>query len=337
MKKLMSMLVASLMVLTLLAGCGAGAPASSSSGNAPAGSSAGQAPALDYPKSPVTVIVPYGAGGGTDLVARALVDNVKDQFPKGIAVENRTGGGGAVGMSYGQNAKPDGNIITMITVELVTLPHTGTGGDIYYDKFTPLLMVNSAYSAITVKADSPYNSLEDLIADAKTKQLQIGNSGVGAIWHLAAAGLGKAADVEFVHVPFEGAAPAITSLLGGDIDAVSVSYAEVSAQVAAGELKVLAVLAPDRISEIPDIPTAKELGYDVAVGTWRGLGVPKDTPAEVVSWLEEIFTAGVNKDSFKTFMKDSNNIIELLNSADFGKKLAADNGFYKDLIASLGL
>ena len=330
MKKLLSILVVSLMVSTLLAGCGSSAPAPSSSSKAPEASSAGQPPALDYPKAPVTVIVPYGAGGGTDLVARALVDNVKDQFPKGIAVENRTGGGGAVGMSYGQNAKPDGNIITMITVELVTLPHTGTGGDIYYDKFTPLLMVNSAYSAITVKADSPYNSLQDLIADAKTKQLQIGNSGVGAIWH-------KAADVEFIHVPFEGAAPAITSLLGGHIDAVSVSYAEVSSQVAAGELKVLAVLAPDRIAEIPDIPTAKELGYDVAVGTWRGLGVPKDTPAEIVSWLEKVFTAGVEKDSFKTFMKDSNNIIELLNGADFGKKLAADNGFYKDLIASLGL
>lgn len=337
MKKLLSILVASLMLLTLFAGCGGKAPSSTTPSQVPGSSGASQPAALDYPKAPVNVIVPYGAGGGTDLVARALVDNVKDQFPKGIAVENRTGGGGAVGMSYGQNAKADGHIITMITVELVTLPHTGTGGDIYYDKFTPLLMVNSAYSAITVKADSPYNSLEDLIADAKIKNLQIGNSGVGAIWHLAAAGLGQAAGVEFVHVPFEGAAPAITSLLGGHIDAVSVSYAEVSAQVDAGELKVLAVLAPERIAEISDIPTAKELGYDVAVGTWRGLGVPKNTPAEVVNWLEEVFTAGVEKDSFKTFMKDSNNIIELLNSADFGKKLAADNEFYKELIASLGL
>jgi tripartite-type tricarboxylate transporter receptor subunit TctC len=91
---------------------------------------AGRAPSLDYPRSPVSIIVPYGAGGGTDLIGRALADAIKGAFPRGIAVENRLGGGGSVGMSYGQNARPDGNIITMTTVELVTLPHTGTGGDI---------------------------------------------------------------------------------------------------------------------------------------------------------------------------------------------------------------
>lgn len=291
----------------------------------------------NYPDAPVTVIVPYDAGGGTDLVARALVDSVKGEFPKGIAVENRSGGGGAVGMSYGQNSKTDGNIITMVTVELVTLPHTGTGGDISYEKFAPICMVNSAYSAITVKADSPYNSLEDLIADAETRSLQVGNSGVGAIWHLAAAGLEQAAGVEFTHVPFEGAAPAITSLLGGHIDAVSVSYAEVSSQVAAGELKVLAILAPERLEVIPDIPTAKELGYDISIGTWRGLAVPKDTPEEIVGWLETTFTEGVNSDFFTAFMKDSQNVIELLDSKAFAEKLARDNEMFKSLIGSLGL
>jgi tripartite-type tricarboxylate transporter receptor subunit TctC len=234
--------------------------------------------ALDYPSSPVSVIVPYGAGGGTDLIGRALADAMKTSFSRGIAVENRTGGGGSVGMSYGQNARPDGNIITMITVELVTLPHTGTGGDIYYDKFKPLMMVNSAYSAVTVQKSSPYNTLADLMAAAKENPLQVGNSGIGAIWHLAAAGLEQAAGVEFIHVPFDGAAPAITSLLGGHIDAVSVSYAEVISQIEAGELKVLAVLAPQRLASAPDVPTTKELGYDVSVGTWRGFGVPLATP-----------------------------------------------------------
>ncbi len=296
-----------------------------------------KAAALDYPTGPVSIIVPYGAGGGTDLIGRALADAMKGSFPKGVAVENRTGGGGAVGMSYGQNARPDGNIITMITVELVTIPHTGTGGDISYDKFRPIMMVNSAYSAITVQKSSPYNSLKDLIAAAKDKPLQVGNSGIGAIWHLAAAGLEQAARVEFIHVPFDGAAPAITSLLGGHIDAVSVSYAEVLSQVLAGELKVLAVLAPQRLPSAPDIATAKELGYNVSVGTWRGFGVPLKTPDDIVAWLEKTFTDAAKSPAFVKFMKDSKNEIDILSSADFAKKLATDDGLFKKLITDLGL
>ncbi|WP_320130235.1 tripartite tricarboxylate transporter substrate binding protein [uncultured Sphaerochaeta sp.] len=290
-----------------------------------------------YPNGPVSVIVPYSAGGGTDLVARALVDAAKTSFPKNISVENRTGGGGAVGMSYAANAKADGSVIGMVTVELVTLPHTGTGAGLYYDQFKPIMMVNSAYSAVTVKSDAPWNTLNEFLDAAKTTTMKVGNSGVGAIWHLAAAGLGKAAGVKFNHIPFDGAAPAITSLLGGHIDAVTVSYAEVASQVAAGNLKVLAVLAPERIAATPDIPTAKELGYDVAIGTWRGLGVPKDTPDAIVAKIYTIFDAAAKSDSFKSFMNKSNNIIDIMDSASFGKKMAIDNEMFKSLITELGL
>ncbi|MDR1533752.1 MAG: tripartite tricarboxylate transporter substrate binding protein [Planctomycetota bacterium] len=298
---------------------------------------AGWAPSLDYPRSPVSIIVPYGAGGGTDLIGRALADTVKGSFPRGIAVENRLGGGGSVGMSYGQNARPDGNIITNITVELVTLPHTGTGGDISHEKFIPLIMFNSTYSAVTVQKSSPHNTLKDLLTAAKTDPIQVGNSGIGAIWHLAAASLEQAAGVEFIHVPFDGAAPAITSLLGGHIDAVTVSYAEVVSQVDAGELKVLAVLAPQRLPVAPDIPTATELGYNVSVGSWRGFGVPLNTPPEIVAWLEKTFTDGVNSPGFVKFMKDTKNDIELLSSAEYAKRLARDYEMFGKLINDLGL
>lgn len=290
-----------------------------------------------YPNGPVSLIVPYGAGGGTDSVGRALVDASKNSFSDGIAVENRTGGGGSVGMSYGMHSKADGQIITMITVELVTLPHTGTGGDIDYKKFEPIMMVNSAYSAITVPANSPYNSLDDLMKAAKTKNLKVGNSGIGAIWHLAATGLAQAGDVEFTHVPFAGAAPAITSLLGNHIDAVSVSYAEVASQIEAGTLKCLAVLAPNRISSIPNVPTAKELGYDISIGTWRGLAVPAGTPKTTVDFLVKTFTDAANSDQFKKFMNNTNNDIEILNAQSFSNKLAKDNVMFKNLIESIGL
>ena len=198
-------------------------------------------------------------------------------------------------------------------------------------------MVNSAYAAVTVQASSPYNTLGEFLNAAKTKSMRVGNSGVGAIWHLAAAGLGKAANVSFNHIPFEGAAPAITSLLGGHIDAITVSYAEVASQVAAGNLKVLAVLAPERIAATPNIPTAKELGYDAVVGTWRGLGVPKNTPDDVAKKIYDIFDAAAKSPAFVKFMQDTDNIIDILDGPAYGKRLAVDNEMFKALINELGL
>ena len=182
-----------------------------------------EASAETYPAGPVAVIVPYSAGGGTDLIARALVDAAKGSFPKNITVENRTGGGGAVGMSFGANAKADGSVITMITVELVSLP-TPEPVEESTDQFKPIMMVNSAYAAVTVQANSPYNTLGEFLNAAKTKSMR-SVTPVSALFGFAAAGLGKAANVSFNHIPFEGAAPAITSLLGGHIDAITVSYA----------------------------------------------------------------------------------------------------------------
>lgn len=290
-----------------------------------------------YPNGPVTVIVPYGAGGGTDQVARALVEAAKDSFPDGIAVENKTGGNGAVGMSYGQNSKPNGQIITMVPVELVTLAHTGTGGDVSYTKFEPILLVNSAYSAITVPINSPYKTLDDLITAAKTQKIQIGNSGIGAIWHLAATGLEQLAGVKFTHVPFDGAGPAITSLLGNHIDAVSVSYSEVLAQIDAGKLRALAILAPERLEKAPNVPIAKELGYDIAIGTWRGLAVPKQTPAETVAFLEKTFIDAAKSQKFIDFMNNTKNDIEILNSKEFTSKIENDDKLFDELIKNIGL
>lgn len=296
-----------------------------------------RASAVDYPNSPVSVIVGFNAGGGTDIVARALVDAVKGKFPRGIAVENRSGGGGSVGMSYGQNSKPDGNVITMVTVELINLPHVGTGGDVSPDKFIPICLVNSAPASVSVKADSPYKTLKDLLDASKTTPLQVGNSGIGAIWHLSAAALEKSVDTEFVHIPFQGAAPAITALLGGHIDFTTVSYAEVSSQVAAGEVRVLAILSDQRIPDAPDVPTAKELGYDVSVGTWRGLAVPLGTPPEIVKWLEETFAEGCKAPSFVKIMKDTQNDIDYLDSKAFAEKIKRDDVMFGALIKSLGL
>ncbi len=308
-----------------------------------AGSEAGEtaeaksASSVDFSNMSVTCVVPYDAGGGTDAVMRGLADAAKGSF-KNITVENRSGAGGATGMLYGANAANDGSIITMITVELATLEAMGNNAGLTYTMFKPVLMVNSAASAITVKADDDrFETLEDFIEYSKENEVQVGNSGIGAIWHLAAAGLAKEAGTTFKHVGYDGANGAITDLLGGHIDAVAVSYAEVNSFVQSGDLKVLGVMADERLEAIPDVPTCKESGYDVSLGTWRGLGVPASTPDDVVDELYRIFSEAANSDAFKEFMNNSNNVIDIKDGATFQTLIGEQLELYKGLVEDLDL
>ncbi|MCM1252086.1 MAG: tripartite tricarboxylate transporter substrate binding protein [Clostridium sp.] len=321
-KRVLSTLVAAVTTAAILAGCGSAGAGGSST---------------DFSNQSVTCIVPYDAGGGTDTVMRAWADAAKGSF-KNITVENRSGAGGATGMLAGATAKADGTTITMITVELTTLEAMGTNAGLTYSMFKPIMMVNSACSAITVKADdSRFETLEDLIAYSKSNELQMGNSGNGAIWHLAAAGLAETAGTDFKHVAYDGAAGAITDLLGGHIDAVAVSYAEVASYVESGDLKVLAVMSDNRLESIPDVPTCKECGYDAVLGTWRGIGVPADTSDEVVDALYQIFSDAANSTEFKEFMANSNNVIEIMDGKTFEERIKKDLDIYTGLVENLGL
>lgn len=298
----------------------------------------GEKTASDFPTKSVELIVPYSAGGGTDAVARALADSTKDHLGQPVAVVNKTGGGGAVGMTEGAKAKADGYKVTMVTVELTTLPNLGLAA-ISYEDFTPIAQINSDPAAVTVKADAPWNTIEEFINYAKENpgEVKIGNSGTGAIWHLAAAALEKKAETKFNHVPFEGAAPAVTSLLGGHIQAVTVSPAEVASQVESGQLKVLGVMADERLESMPDVPTLKEKGIDLSIGTWRGLAVPKETPEDVVNKLTEAFTAGAQEQSFIDFMAKAGLGYKLTDGPGFETRLKADHELFSELIPELGL
>lgn len=291
-----------------------------------------------FPEREISIIVPYAAGGGTDAVARAVADAAEKHLDQSVVVVNKTGAGGAVGMGEGANAKADGYTVTMVTVELATLPPQNLA-TFTSDDFIPIMQVNAEPAAITVKADAPWNTVDEFLDHAKAHpgDVKVGNSGVGAIWHLAAAAVEKQTGVEFKHVPFEGAAPAVTALLGGHIDAVTVSPAEVASQVNAGELKILGVVSEERSTTFPDVPTLKESGHDVEVKTWRGLAVPKGTPEEVVTKLSEAFTKAVNEDSFKSFMEKSGLTVAVLDGEEFAEVMERDNTLFSELIEELGL
>lgn len=292
---------------------------------------------VNFSNMDVTCIVPFDAGGGTDAVMRGLADAAASSF-KSITVENRPGAGGAIGMLYGAGATRDGSIITMITSELVTLEANGNNYGMTHSMFRPIMLINTAAAAVTVKAnDSRFNTLEDFIEYSKKNEVTVGNSGTGAIWHFAAAGLAKAAETQFAYASYDGANGAIRDLIAGNIDAVSVSYAEVSASVKSGDLKVLAIMSNERLVSIPDVPTCKECGYNASLGTWRGLGVPASTPDETVNALYRIFYSAANSDSFRTFMSETNNVIEILDGQQFNNMIENQLDLFTELADNLGL
>jgi tripartite-type tricarboxylate transporter receptor subunit TctC len=294
--------------------------------------------AVNFPTDTIQIIVPYAAGGGTDSVARKIAEEAKGSFSKPVIVVNKAGGGGAVGMAEGSKAKPDGHTVTMITVELTTLNHLGLA-PFTYSEFKPVVRINADPAALTVRADAPWNSVEEFLKYAKENpgKIKIGNSGIGAIWHLAAAAIEEKTGVKFNHIPMEGAAPAVTALMGGHIDAVTVSPAEVASQVAAGKLKVLGVLADQRVPGMPNVKTFKEQGVDVSIATWRGFGVPKDTPDEVVKILQDGFMKAAESQSFKDYMAKMNLGLAVQDSKAFAESIKKDNDNFKTLIEKLGL
>lgn len=292
----------------------------------------------DYPNRPIELVVPYGAGGGTDVLARAYAEATRKYLSQPVTVINRPGASGAIGWGEVIAAKPDGYKLAVITVELTTLPHMGMAKFTHED-FVPIARLNADPAAITVKADSPWNTYEDFVAATKKANgdLKMGNAGNGSIWHLAAAALEEKAGVKFNHIPFNGAAPAVLALLGGHIDAVAVSPAEVTTHVAGGKLKTLVVMADQRVKGFENVPTLKERGVDLSIGTWRGLGAPKGTPPEVVAVLKNVTAKAMTEPVLKDTMEKQNMGTSWADDAAFRAAMQKDNVYFKQLMAKLNI
>ena len=299
---------------------------------------AAQAAGNDYPNHTVELIVPYQPGGGTDALARAFADASRKHMSESIVIVNRPGAGGAIGWNEVIHSRPDGYKLAVLTVELLTLPHLGLA-KFNYDDFQPIAQLNADPAAVTVKADSPYNTIEEFLAAAKKKpgEMGVGNSGTGSIWHLAASALEDKTGAKFNHIPFQGAGPAVLALLGGHVDAVAVSPAEVSTYVQAGKLKMLMVRADKRLAAFDKVPTAKERGIDISIGTWRGLGAPKNTPPEVMAKLRDIAAKTAKEPLLREVMDKQNLGYVYTDGAAFKETLAKDNAYFKALITKLDI
>jgi tripartite-type tricarboxylate transporter receptor subunit TctC len=291
------------------------------------------ASAADYPKRPITLICPWGAGGGTDAVSRIIATLLKKDLGVPVNVVNRTGGSGAVGHTAMATAKPDGYTIGMPTVE-ITMMHWMGLTKITYQDMTPVAMVNFDPAGINVRTDSPWKTYKDLEMHVRENpgQLKDSGTGQGGIWHLAMAGWMKAIGLPpdaIKWIPSKGAAPALQDLMAGGIEMSTCSLPEAATLIDAGKVRPLAIMAEQKDPKFPDVPTLKELGIDWTCGAWRGIAAPKGTPKEIVEVLEKAIAKVVNSDEFVKFMKNRGFGIYYLNTADFAKALAQadkDNG-----------
>ncbi|MDD0839533.1 tripartite tricarboxylate transporter substrate binding protein [Curvibacter sp. HBC61] len=296
--------------------------------------------ATDYPTRPIELIVPVAAGGGTDLVGRAFAEAVKKYLPQQpVVVNNKPGASGAIGTAEVINAKPDGYKLGIIICELTIIPNLGitkyTASDV-----RPIARLNADPSAITVRADAPWQSVDEFLADARKRKdpISIGNAGVGSIWHMAAAAFAEKTGAPFNHVPFLGAAPAAVALLGGHVDALTVSPGEVAQHVAAGKMRTLAVMADQRVPGLFEkVPTLKERGIDLSVQVWRGLAAPKNLPQEIAELWSDVARKAAEDAVFRDALTKANLGWAYADAATFQAAIDKDRAFYKDLVPKLNI
>ncbi len=299
--------------------------------------SAADAEAGNFPQRSIELVVPWQAGGGADVIARSFSSAVAKHLPQPVVVVNKPGASGAIGIGDVIRAQPDGYRLVLATSELVILRHLGMAKFSYTD-LTPIAGLNSDPAAIVVRADNPARTLEEFLAKARAQPgvLSIGNAGVGSTWHMAAAAFAAASGTRYNEIPFPGGAPALLALLGGHIDAVSVSTAEASTYVDAGKLRILAVMADKRERGFESVPTLKELGMDVSVEMWRGLAAPKNTPAPVMAVLREAAAKAVKEPVWlDTLTKLRFRTDSYADAATLEQVMAKEDVFYGKLAGTL--
>lgn len=292
--------------------------------------------AADFPVKEVQIIIPWAPGGATDLIFRALAATTGKYLGKAVVVVNKAGGAGAVGYTEGMKAAPDGYTLTSAVTPLTILPHQVSTA-FTYKNFDPVLNVVDDPSMFLVRADAPWKSLKEFIDFAKKNpdMITVGNSGAGGGVHLVALAFEKAAGVKFNHIPFSGGGPSVTAILGGHVNAVSVSPPEGIEHVKAGKLKIVALFAEKRFEMFPDVPTVKEQGVDFVMGMWRGLIAPKGTPSDAIKKLHDAFKKGMEDPVFVKNAKDMACNLQYLGPEPFGKLMANDHEFFGKLVKEI--
>jgi len=268
------------------------------------GLAASGALAQAWPSKPVTMIVPFPPGGSTDMIARAVLPTMQAKTGGTFIVDNRAGAGGAIGAVAAKSAKPDGYTIFVSSLgPFVIGPHLlkNSGYDPMKD-FDYVTVAVQAPNILAVRADSPYKNFGDLLKFIKANpdKMTFASAGNGTSDHLTAELFWQETNTKGTHIPYKGGAPALTDLLGGQVDATFMNINTGMPHVKAGKLRALAITSTKRSPLLPDVPTMEELGYKgVTVYSWQAFAVPKGTPADVKAKLRDAVVAGLNDPAVK--------------------------------------
>jgi tripartite-type tricarboxylate transporter receptor subunit TctC len=300
------------------------------------------ASAQSYPNRPITFVVPWGAGGGTDTTARYFATMLEKELGQPVNVVNRTGGSGVVGHSAIASAPPDGYTLGMITVE-ISMMHWQGLTDLTPASYTPLALVNADPAGFTVRADSQWKSVKEVLDYAKANpgKLKASGTGQGGIWHLALAGLLNEAKIPAAAIPWvpsNGAAPAMQDLAAGGVDVVTCSLPEARALIDAGKARPLAVMDSKPSALFPNAPTMKQAaGVDYTVSAWRGIAGPKGMPKDVSDKLIAAIKKTWDSKEFKDFASSKGYGTEWAAGDEFAKFMAKGDADMGVVMKAAGL
>jgi putative tricarboxylic transport membrane protein len=294
--------------------------------------------AQEFPrKGPLEITVLFPAGTSADVTARMLGEGMSKALGQRVLVVNRPGAGGAIGYTHVASQKPDGYSLVWNSNSISTTYHSGLL-PFDYQAFDAVARVLVESPVIAVRADSRWKSLNDLIAEAKAKPriISVGHSGIGSHTHISLAALFYAAGAEVNEVPF-GAAQVVPSLIGGHVDALVQLPAALSGPVKQGQVRLLAALIPSRDPALPDIPTAREQGFDVSLEAWRGIAVPRGTPRSTVLMLESAVRETAASAEFQKASEHLGVRPAFMPAAQFSALIAQEDAALARLMERIGL
>lgn len=299
----------------------------------------GLAPSLAqaaFPDKPVRIIVPFSPGGGTDLIARTLGAGMAQELGQTVLIENKPGAGTIIGTDLVAKSPPDGHTLVIATFAHALNPSLQSRLPYATDKaFAPIILIGRSPNVLVVRPDSPYKTVKDIIAAAKARprQLTFASQGNGTSAHLAGELFKNLAKVDMTHVPYRGAGPALTDLLGGQVDMMFATAAAVGSFLDAGKLRALGVTSSERSPALAKVPTIAESevpGY--AADSWYGLYAPAGTPQDVIARLNAAAKKAVQTDSFRKRVEDEGLVISAGTPAELDTYVRAEEARWRKIV-----
>jgi tripartite-type tricarboxylate transporter receptor subunit TctC len=295
-----------------------------------------------YPSKPITMVNPFPPGGVADVVGRPLAALMEKSLRQPVVMINKPGAGGAVGMASVAKASGDGYTILMglssISIFPVADRVNGKPPAFELSDFAPIALVTADPTVLVVRSDGPYKTLKDFVAAAKANpgKINYSSSGVYGTLHVAMEIFASSAEIKLFHVPYQGGGPAVTALLGGQVEASAQGPAAAIGQIKGGKFRALASWGTERLKLLPEIPTFKELGYDAEFYIWSGVFAPASTPAAIQTRLRAAVRTAATSSEFKAAMEKVSTPVSYLDAPEFKKYWERDAARLKGAVEKIG-